>query len=164
MICAILSLVYVSSRKRRLMSPSISACVVLFSSRTFLSCKYEGPRRLQKCCANIHKQSKTASVLITRKGNRRGDEQAYVASWTAWQLGDLARKKGLFGRQKRREASFITWTIECSIGGAFVLLVSGGVRYSEMMVIPFENCSVYRIYHRSRAAWIRRTDIFTDGR
>jgi hypothetical protein len=30
----------------------------------------------------------------------------------------LGKKKGLSGRQKRSDASFITWYIELSIGGA----------------------------------------------
>lgn len=33
----------------------------------------------------------------------------------------------------------MTWKIECSIGGAFEF--GSGLRYSEMIVIPFENCS-----------------------
>lgn len=38
------------------------------------------------------------------------DLQAYMASWTAWALlsGALGKKKGLSGKQYRREASFIT--------------------------------------------------------
>jgi hypothetical protein len=48
-------------------------------------------------------------------------------------------KKGLSGRQYNSETSFITWKIELSIGGAFP--VGSGLRYNEMMVIPFENCS-----------------------
>ena len=33
----------------------------------------------------------------------------------------------------------MTWKIECSIGGAFA--PGSGLRYNEMMVMPFENCS-----------------------
>jgi hypothetical protein len=51
----------------------------------------------------------------------------------------LGRKKGLSGRQKSNEASFSTWKIELSMGGA--LLLGRGFRYMQMMVIPFENCS-----------------------
>lgn len=43
------------------------------------------------------------------------------------------------GRQKSKEASFITWKIELSIGGATEL--GRGFRYRDMMVIPLENCS-----------------------
>lgn len=35
----------------------------------------------------------------------------------------------------------MTWWIECSMGGAREL--GTGLRYIEMMVIPFENCSTY---------------------
>jgi len=47
----------------------------------------------------------------------------------------------LSGRQKSSEASFITWKIECSMGGA--LVAGSGHRYMEMIVMPFENCSTY---------------------
>ena len=54
---AMLSRVKVSSRKRRLISIKTSSCAGFASSRTFLSARYEGPRRLQKCCAKIQPQS-----------------------------------------------------------------------------------------------------------
>ena len=58
---AMLSRVNVSSRKRRLISIKTSSCAGFVSSRTFLSARYEGPRRLQKCCAKIQPQSAVLS-------------------------------------------------------------------------------------------------------
>ena len=46
------------------------------------------------------------------------DAQAYAASCTACGDALADEKKGLSGRQYRRETSFMTWKIECSIGGA----------------------------------------------
>jgi hypothetical protein len=46
------------------------------------------------------------------------DGQAYVASCTAWLPGALGKKNGLSGRQNNKLASFLTWYIACSIGGA----------------------------------------------
>jgi hypothetical protein len=66
-----------------------------------------------------------------------------VASCTAWSRSGLAltEKNGLWGRQYNSEVSLMTWWIECSMGGAREL--GTGLRYIEMMVIPFENCSTY---------------------
>jgi hypothetical protein len=66
-----------------------------------------------------------------------------VASCTAWSRSGLAltEKNGLWGKQYSSEVSLMTWWIECSMGGAREL--GTGLRYIEMMVIPFENCSTY---------------------
>ena len=67
------------------------------------------------------------------------------------------------GRQKSKEASFITWKIEFSIGGATEL--GRGLRYREMMVIPLENCS--RKGFRSEEKLERHdclTDVFARGK
>jgi len=49
----------------------------------------------------------------------------------------------LSGKQYSNEISFITWNIELSIGGAFP--VGSGLRYKEIIVTPFENCSARQI-------------------
>lgn len=55
--CAILSRVNVSSLNLLLISFKTSACAGSFSSKMFLSWRYAGPNRLQKCCANTQPQS-----------------------------------------------------------------------------------------------------------
>ena len=49
-----------------------------------------------------------------------------MASCTALVPSDLGRKNGLSGRQNNKEASFMTWKIEFSMGGA--LLLGRGLR------------------------------------
>src|SRR6266851_9727797 len=66
---AILSRVNVSSRKRRLISFKTSSCVGFDSSRTFLSAKYDAPRRLQKCCAKIQPESAATSTKPIPNGD-----------------------------------------------------------------------------------------------